>query len=262
MMNVLGKAFVIVHTVLSMAALMLGILIWFEFIDWGRLEPRTVLVVKDAKDSKKDEYQAIASQYERAVIMLEEAGLARDRVLPLAAPAMASLRQAENIYPDNHLAYASEIERLYYDENPQIEIKPLMNPGLEFDKNGPKLGRPIYGEKLDDIDAPYRRYAGDLKKALEDISKVEEDIAKLVKDNKEITAVLTGRDEDTGLKVKHGLNELLDIEYRALQQARAEREYLKPQSAQQLEEARVYALRRAGLEATRARLQKTVEGKE
>src|SRR5205823_3869210 len=60
MMNFIGKGLVLFHTLLSLAGMTLAIVIWFEYVDWGRAEPRAL----PADTSKGGKEQRVASEFD------------------------------------------------------------------------------------------------------------------------------------------------------------------------------------------------------
>src|SRR5205807_10367081 len=92
-MNRIGKGLVLVNTAASLVALAWAAGVFFQFTDWGWKEPRSELGLR------------IPSEYDKRTATFKEAVKARDMALPALQPAWASLREAEERFPQNHLFY-------------------------------------------------------------------------------------------------------------------------------------------------------------
>jgi hypothetical protein len=226
---------------ISLVAMTWAAGLFLQFTDWGWKEPRQELDVR------------IPSEYDKSVAALKQAVRARDLVLPAVKPAELLLADAESHYPQNHLFYVQQVQRLRDSAEP-IEIKAIKTPNLPLD-NGKQTGKPILEDKIDGLDKSLVRYGEDLEKVKEENVKVQKEINALVDQSQQLTYLLTGKN-NAGERETFGLYEMVDAEYGALTAARREKEELKPSWADTLEEARRYKQRRVGLEKTLDRLKK------
>jgi hypothetical protein len=255
-MNFIGKGLVVVHTLLSLAGLTLAIVIYFEFIDWGRAEPRIVRGESSAKGSGGD--LRIASEYDKSRLIFDDAVVGRDLAVAPVPMVEASLREAELRFAGNHLFYVDELERLRTAQG-DIEVKGIRPEGVPTDTPGKPIGKPLLEVKVDGVSKSYTTYLQDLKTEQAQLDKVQDEIRQWVEKDKQLSLELTGKDE-TGKKLMHGLYELLDQEYQTQQRLKEEREYLQPQWATAIEDARRFGVRRSSLEATLAGLEKALKG--
>src|SRR5690349_3872250 len=99
-MNRIGKGLVLANTAASIVALSWAAGVYFQFTDWGWKEPRSELGLR------------IPSEYDKRTAAFKEAVKARDTAVPALQPAWASLRAAEEPFPQNHLFYKQELARL------------------------------------------------------------------------------------------------------------------------------------------------------
>jgi hypothetical protein len=244
MINLIAKTLVGTHTALSLLGLVWALLLFFQFPDWGWVEPR------------KEYEQRIASEYDKSVVAIRQAVATRDRVLTTVPPAEKALREAETYYPQNRLYYTAELQRLRKAPD-KIVVKTVKGEGLPM-LDRKKLGKPVLDTDVAGIEKSYDAYLDDLKKVQGQIDEVQKEIRKYIDDSKEVTFQLTGKD-DAGKKVKHGLYDLVDQEYQTQQRLNTEREYLRPQWAEALEDARRFAVRRSNLERTLSRFPKKAQ---
>jgi hypothetical protein len=234
--NTLGKMLVLVHLVLSMFAMTWAASVFLQFTDWGWKEPR------------KDLDQRVPSEYDKRAAALKEALRARDMVYGPVKLTQATLREAEERFPLNHLWYEKELARLQNDPDP-IEVKEIeYEKGvLKLDTPGKLIGKPVLENPVPAIQKSYAMYLEDLKKLQKEADAVTADIRSWVEKTKTITFNLNGLDDD-GKKVKKGLYDLLDIESLAHSQIKYEMEYLQPKWVDALKEAETYRERRKRLE--------------
>ena len=131
MMNRIGKGLVLVNTAASLVALAWAAGVFFQFTDWGWKEPRSELGLR------------IPSEYDKRTATFKEAVKARDMALPALQPAWASLREAEERFPQNHLFYNQELARLRSSTEP-IEVKYVSNKAgpIVLDTPGKAIGKP------------------------------------------------------------------------------------------------------------------------
>lgn len=243
MTNIFAKSLVALHLVLSLMALTWALMVFMDVTDWGWKEPR------------QDLGQSVASEYEKSTGMFKRAVRARDAAWPAVTPARADRAEAQNYFPKNHLYYLAELRRLKESPDEKIEVKGFKGPGLPLEPAGkPKVGRPVLGELVPGVVKSQVSYRKDRAELLTQIDAVEKQVRDLVEKTKKIDFQLTGKD-DAGAEVQPGLYALVDAEYRTQAAAKFEKEYLSPRWAQSLEEARLYTLRRTGLEKSLRRLQ-------
>jgi hypothetical protein len=257
MFNIIGKGLVLVNTLLCLAGLLLATLVYFEFVDWGRSEPR-VVHGEPTKSGSND--QRIASEYDRSKVLFDDAVLGRNLVIPPIAPAEDSLREVASRYGPNHLFYVAELNKLRTGDNP-IEVKAITADGIPTDTPGKAIGKPIPEIKIDGLDKSLEKYAAELKTEMAKLDALEAAIGKLADADQEISYELTGKDKD-GKKKTHGLFQLIDQEFQTQQRNKEEREYLQPFHATTVEEARRFAMRRTSLEATLAGLEKALKARQ
>jgi hypothetical protein len=255
MTNSIGRALVLVHTLISLFALCLAILVYFEAVDWGRAEPR-LSRGEPAKGASND--LRIASEYDKSAVIFKDAETARNLVVPLLAPAEASLREAEARFPQNHLFYVAELKKLREGDEP-IEVKAIAANGIPTDTPGKRIGKPIPEVKVEGLDRSLAAYRALLATEQKKLDPVESEIRKYAEADQKITYNLTGKGDD-GKKQMHGLYELVDQEFKNQQLLIQERDYLQPQWATAVESARRFGERRTSLEATLRTLQKAKEG--
>ena len=263
MMNTLGKGLVLIHAMLALLGLFLAIAVYFEFTDWGRSEPRTVLGERIKGGGGND--QRIASEYDKSVVVFQEAVFGRNLVLgPLVSspltPDEAALREAEMRFPQNHLFYVKTLQELR--EGPgDIEVKALAPDGIPTDTPGKRYGKPVPDVKVQGLDkslATYRQLIQTEQAKFKDIDEAIRDVAKK---DAEVSYQLTGKNE-AGKRDSPGIIELIDLEFQSQQLALKEREYVQPQWANIVEQARTFSARRQSLEKTLAPLEKELKARQ
>lgn len=242
MFNFIGKALVVFHTMLSLLLLTWAASLYLNATDWGWVNPRVELD------------QRIASEFDKSVVVLNEAAVLRDRALVRVPPAQAALREAENQFPRNRLWYVAELTKLRTGQEP-IEVKAVEGP-VTLDTPGKAIGKPVLDTTIEGVTKSHQAYLAELKQTQQQIDKVEQEIRDVIESANKLTYQLTGKD-DAGMKVQHGLYDLIDIEYQTQKRLKEERTYLQPQWAQTVQEARTFAQRRAGLEAILSRIEKS-----
>jgi len=144
------------------------------------------------------------SEYDKRAAALKEAIAARDLVYPPFKPAQASLRDAEERFPQNSLWYDKELTRLKTDPNP-IEVKEIKYIGgvLDLDTPGKSTGKPILDNPVAGIQKSYVSYLEDLDKIEKDSADVTKETRTWIEKAKDITFKLNGLD-DAKKKVKTG----------------------------------------------------------
>lgn len=257
MFNFIGKGLVLVHTLLCLAGLLLAALVYFEFVDWGRSEPR---VVRGEPTKSGSNDQRIASEYDRSKALFDDAVAGRNLVIPPIAPAEESLREVASRFGPNHLFYVAELNKLRKGDNP-IEVKAITADGIPTDTPGKAIGKPIPDIKIDGLEKSLEKYGAEFMTEMGKLKDLEEAIGKLADDDQKISYQLTGKDKD-GKKITHGLFQLVDQEFQTQQRLKEEREYLLPFHATTVEEARRFAMRRTSLEATLAGLEKALKARQ
>jgi hypothetical protein len=233
-MNRIGKGLVFANTVASLVALAWAAGLFLQFTDWGWKEPRTELGLR------------VPSEYDKRTATFKEAVKARDMAVPALAPAWSSLRAAEERFPENHLFYNQELARLRSSTEP-IEVKAVAKKTgpIILDTPGKPIGKPVLDEKIDAITKSYDSYRADLREVNEKIDKEVSEIGDWTAKAQKITAQLDG---------KVGIYSLLETEKKAQEQARLEKEYLRPIWASAINKADVLSDLRDRLEASLARL--------
>ncbi len=243
MMNFLGKALVLVHTLLCLVGMAWAVAMYLQFTDLGWKVPRQQLD------------QSIPSEFDKSVASLKLALQGRDLVMPGVRPPQDSLRDAERYLPGNHLFYAAELERLRSASDP-IVVKGIAEglDSLEPSKR-PGLGKPKLDVEMKGFEKSYDAYLADLQGQLKKIDDEQAAIRKTIEQTREINYQLTGKD-DAGESKTKGIYDLLDVETQTQSRLKAEREYMQPFREQAVEEARLFQLRRVGMERTLQRLKK------
>jgi hypothetical protein len=249
MFNFIGKGLVLVHTLLSLAGLVLAFVIWFEFVDWGRSEPR-ISRGEPSKTGSTD--QRIASEYDRSVVVVKDGEVARNLAVPLMAPAEDSLRETAAKFGPNHLFYVAELKKLREAEG-NIEVMAITPDGIALDATG----KPILKDKVDGLSKSLAAYYKELAAEIAKVKPIEEEVRKWTEKDAQTSFLLTGKVEDG--KQQHGMLELLDQEFKTQQRLREEKDYLLPLWAAAIEEARRFSVRRKGLEDTLHGLEKTLK---
>ena len=257
-MNFIGKGLVVVHTLFSLAGLLLAVVIYFEFVDWGRAEPRVAAGEPLAKGGSND--QRVPSEYDKNVVIFNDAVIGRNLAIPGMKPAEARLLEAEQHFAQNDLAYAAELRKLRTDPG-EFQVNAIPADGVPTDTPGKSIGKPIPSVPVEGLTKSLRTYKGELERELEKLEPLGVEIRAWAKKNQEISYQLTGKDEN-GKKVTHGLFGLIDQEFKNQQLLKEERDYLQPQWAYTVAAASRFGARRAGLEETLAGLKKALDARE
>jgi hypothetical protein len=258
MMNFIGKGLVLVHTLFSLLGLGLALVIFYEFVDWGRSEPRVSRGEPTKSGTSID--TRIPSEFDKSKVMFDDAVAGRNLVITPMVPAEDAWHQVEDRLAQNHLYYVAELRKVRTGDG-QIEVKGFSADGIPTDAPGKRFGKAIPDARIDGLDKPLSAYRRELDDELKKLDPIEKQIAEWAEKNQEITYQLTGKDAQ-GKKVCHGIFELINIEFQNQQLARMERDGTHPRWATVVEEARRYGARRDSLEATLSGLQQTLKAKE
>lgn len=260
MMNKVGKSLVLLHGVLSIAAMCWAITLVLQARDFGWTEPYKEVL--ERSDGKVKSAVLHASEYDKSQAAVTEAANTRNRIFAHVQPAIDSIRATEPFLPYNTLFYRFELNRLR--ESPDnIEVRRLQKGGNFPDT---PLGKPAPEDKaLEMVTKSYKEYQADLRKLIGhvdpktkeetpgQIDDVEKEIRKIVNDTKRFTALLTGTDE-ANKYVQPGLRQLIDLEFRSQEQIKTEIDAIKPDWSKAIEKSRLFQYRRADLEATLEKL--------
>jgi hypothetical protein len=255
MSNNFGKGLVLIHTMLSVAALLWAFMLFFQGRDLGYAEPRQVVTEYDGQGNPKpNSIVRFASEFDKSTAALVAAKNTRDQLYVHVQPALDKLRKTEPYLPNNHLAYQRALKQMR--ESPdKIEVKRLKEGGLFLEIDHGDLGQPVPEDKaVDGVSKSYKVYAAELKDLQDKVQEVEKEIRVVVGDIKTFTAELTGTDE-TNKYVHPGLYQMTDMEFKAQGQLKIEIDEIKPHWSKAIEQARLYKFRRSDLEATLLKLQ-------
>jgi hypothetical protein len=211
MFNIIGKALVLVYAACCLAGLALAVMVFFEFIDWGRAEPR-VQAGESTKSGSND--LRIASEFDKSVVIYNDAVASRNLALLAVPPAENALREIESYFGKNHLFYVDELKKLRVGDG-AVDVKAIPADGIPT--------------------------------------------GKLAEENEKISYQLTGKKD--GKKKNHGIYDLVEEEFQTQQLHKSERDYLQPQWAATVEEARRFSLRHDSLTATLAGLEKVLKAR-
>jgi hypothetical protein len=258
MVNFVAKSLVLLHTVLSVAAMSWAILNFWQDKDFGRMEPiKEVLEYKE--DGTEKTWVRYASTIDKSQAALIEAKNTRDLTYAYVKPTLDEIRENEAYLANNHLHYRGEIKRLRYgpgDDKGEIEIKRFQDGGLTLDTPTSNLGKPAQEDKpLANIKKSYAAYSADLDKIYDKEKEVLAEIQKDTKMTKALVFTMTGTNE-LNQYVQPGLYDLIDLEFKAQIQLKIEIDNIKPHWSKAIENARLYQSRRGGLEETLQKLQK------
>ena len=241
LINKLGKGLVLAHTALSIVALAWAAGVYFQFTDWGWKEPRADMGLR------------VPSEYDKRVATFREAAKAVASALPAVRPAQTALLEASERFAQNHVYYEQELARLRSSSEP-LEVRQVKRP-IALDTQGKVIGRPVFEEKIEGITKSYDSYRADLSSINQDIDKELKQIREWIEKEQKITLTLTGKD-DQGKQVKNtvGIYGLLELEKKAQDAARLEKDYLQPIWAETIEKANQAGELRERLQATLDRL--------
>jgi hypothetical protein len=264
--NKFGKALVFFHAIFSLAAVTFAVMLFVRDKDFGRIEPSLKPSEYSSDGSVKTSVR-IASEYDKSLAAFTQAKAARDRTWIHVQPAIDSLRNAEPYLYTNHLHYLAELRQLrgapgLFSRIPQhtLEIKRLQDGG--FTLEAPKVGKPALEAKgLDNLtksrrayeavlkDPPAGMFSGPSRGLLIDIARIDRETQKIVMATKHFTTELTGTD-DANNYVSPGMYELVDLEFKAQTQFRAEIDDIKPHWSKAIEQSNLHKLRRDDLQKT------------
>ena len=251
MMNYLGKFLVFAQVALSLLAVTWAAALYFLATDWGLKTPRV------------DATERVPSELDKRIATVKQAFQARDMVVPGVEKAQAKLYGSMARFARNHQFYRNLLEQVRTGSGPlQLKEVKFINDAAAFDAAADIPG----------IDKSYREYRKELlgktDKSEEDpealynkLMVMNESVRDLIQKNEKLTRQLNGTDA-AGKKVQLGLYDLLEHEAQMQIQIRFEKQYLEPQWAAALEQARVFGERREALERTLERLREAVGAKE
>jgi len=200
-----------------------AVMIFMQFKDFGWKEPFKVWETKDGG-------YRVASELDKRVAALHELYRARDRHAPAIRPALEALADTMERYPQNHLYYAKELEKVRSSPD-AIQPKGIKwsKDGIVLDTPGKVIGKAVLDQPIEGIDKSLKVYREELKKVQGEIDKVSPEISKVVKQADEITIQLYGtKDEKTNESIDIGLYEVLELERVLQDKLAAEKEYLTP----------------------------------
>jgi hypothetical protein len=258
MFNIIGKALVLVYAACCLAGLALAVMVFFEFIDWGRAEPR-VQAGESTKSGSND--LRIASEFDKSVVIYNDAVASRNLALLAVPPAENALREIESYFGKNHLFYVDELKKLRVGDG-AVDVKAIPADGIPTDKPGKPYGKPVPELEIKELTKSLSAYTAELRELLKKdgpVAKLEEAIGKLAEENEKISYQLTGKKD--GKKKNHGIYDLVEEEFQTQQLHKSERDYLQPQWAATVEEARRFSLRHDSLTATLAGLEKVLNAR-
>jgi hypothetical protein len=254
MVNVLAKSLVLVHTILSVAAMSWAIMLFLDAKDFGWKEPNKEVLVYDAEGNPKESVRH-ASAIDKSQAALIESKNSRDLTYAYVKPALDQIRGNEAYLANNHLHYRAELKRLQYAPG-ELEVKKFQEGGLILDTPNSNLGKPTQEEKpLANIKKSYQAYGDDLTRILKEEHDVDAEIQSDTLKTKALVAKMTGTDE-TNKYVQPGLYQLTDLEFKAQTQLKISISDIKPRWSQAIENARLYQSQRNGLEQTLEKLKK------
>jgi hypothetical protein len=244
--NFFAKFLVLVHTILSVAAMTWALAVFLQFKDFGWTEPYKEILEYTKEGAEKASVRH-ASIYDKSQAALTEAAKTRDLAYSYVKPALASLRATEPFLADNHLHYTAELKKLL-DATDAIEIKRLQNAGqLKLEGDNP-LGKPLTdAAALKGISKSFNAYNADYKKVMGEIDVVELEIRKKVEETKTFTGKLTGTDE-LNKYVQPGLYQLIDLEYKAQQEIKKEIADVTRPKEKAINDAQLFRIRRIELQ--------------
>jgi hypothetical protein len=251
-MNNLGKFLVLIHLALSMVALTWATGLYFQFLDYGWIEPRLFL------DKR------IASEFDKRHVSHAQAKEGVEKTIPPMNALIKDIGEARERFALNHLLYLDYLDKLKNavskDGKPLVFMKPVTKGGTLLTTKGRPYDPPSFPEVLAGIEKSYKGYKDERteveKKIYVELAKDLEWQGKL----KGITLVLLGK-KVKGEPAEPGLYDLLEEEKRAQDKAKHELEYLEKIWAPTVQEAEVFILRQARLEKTLADLRKARKGK-
>lgn len=249
-MNVLGKSLVMVHLSLAMIALTWATGLYFQFLDYGWIEPR------------KDLDKRVASEFEKRVATYV---IAREEVkkdLPNLRAFSLDMHRMRQHFADNHVVYHDILQAMAAGEIPKGK-KELRFPKITITDTGLlelKDANPYAPPKflpgaLEDVDDSRKGYVQRRKDYLKQIEDEIQLGRELNLKHTDITRLLLGKD---GAKPGDapGIYELLADEKIRQDEYRFELNYLEKIWAPVLQDAESLTRRKRELEKTRDSLPK------
>ena len=254
MINFLAKSLVLLHMILSVAAMSWAILLFLDPKDFGWKDPRQEVYQYNEDGSPKSSIWH-ASEIDKSQAALVLAKNTRDLTYIYVKPTLTEIHDNEAYLANNHLHYRAEMKRLQ-DGVGDIEYKAFKEGGMTLDTPNNNLGKPAQEDKaIANLKKSYKTYADDFKMVLDEEKKVADEMQADTLKTKAITALTTGTDE-ANKYVQPGLYDLIDREFKAQTKLKEEIDDIKPRWSRALENARLYQSQREGLEQTLEKLKK------
>jgi hypothetical protein len=245
MINLVGKTLVFVNLALSLFFLSWALAIYTQRLDWGWKDPR------------KDLGERVPSEYDKRTLMLEEFQQSKARADGDVAAARTELAVPQLALPENHFWYNAELARLELAEG-EIKVKAIQRNKGRLVLDPKALGRPVLGEIVPGVVHAAKGYRDELEALRQKVRKGAEKVQELVKQEKALTDQLSkGLDEQK--KLRPGLNDLLDEEFRTQEQLKREADFLRPMWVRELVNAQLLVERRQRLETRLAELKAALE---
>jgi hypothetical protein len=255
MINKLAKSLVLLHTVFSLSALTLTLVVFLQRKDLGWIEPAKEVTEYNMPEGTPKSSVRHASVLDKSIAAYNVALASRNRTYSYVQPAINLLRQTEPHFPENHLYYVAKLKTLR-DATGKIEVKHLKEAGTKLEL--PTFGKPAYEDAaLENIVKSRSAYKQDLDQLYQEIDGLDKEIKKVVEATKTFTTQLTGTDDDNKY-IQPGLYQLVDLEYKAQTQLKIEIDDIKPRWSKAIENAGNYRYRRGDLESTLNRLKGAV----
>jgi hypothetical protein len=263
MMNVFAKTLVLVHVVLSLAGMTWALMLFLQGRDLGWKEPGMEVQEYNTDGTPSTKPGAVvrfASEYDKSVVAVQEAGATRDRAYRHVKPALESVVGTEKYLWENHLFYRKELARLHNERSDdkkkdEFKVFRLKDAGHALPIGDGELGRPEF--ELDDvgmIKKPFKEYQADLESIAKEIAVYQGKIREVSDKTGKITVDLTGTNEK-GEYLQPGLYALEKLEFKYQEQLKVEIDDIKPNWSKALERAGGLRLRRVGLEENLRKLQ-------
>jgi hypothetical protein len=258
--NAIGKLLVLFNTFLCLLGLAVAILIYWDFVDWGRSQPRLLHGEQPKAGPAND--QRIASEYDKSKVLFDHAVRSRDLTIvgqgePPLRKAEDSLHEAQARLAQNHQYYAALLKSLRSGTG-DIDVKALPAEGLATDTPNKAVGKLVPSVKLDGLNRSIAVYQQELKNEQDKLDPIQEKLRALADANSKLSYQLSGKDEN-GKRLTHGVFDLINAEYAMQQKLLQEREQVQPRWASTIEEARRFGSRRSSLEYTLGGLQQALK---
>src|SRR5882672_3819896 len=167
MMNFVAKTLVLMQVVLSLAGMTWALMLFVQGRDLGWKEPGMEVFEYGSDGNPSTKPGAVmrfASDYDKSVVAVQEAGATRDRAYRYVEPALESNAVTEKYLPENHLFYWKEKTRLRNersdeDKKTEFKVRRLKNAGHALTPKDGDLGTPEFeDEAIAMIKKPYLEY--------------------------------------------------------------------------------------------------------